>query len=153
MRWVVAMTVAVLMIGAAMGESFAGGSYDPIPSTWSVHINLPGRLGVGARYCTQSGQCKTVGDEIRGFAIGGVPVGGVQGCQTAPETPTCLNAALPVQILAQAPSSHVVIVRLDRVNYSVSPQWWKQEADGQYLCDVCVQVSGKWMPMVLAHFP
>lgn len=108
-------------------------SYDPIPAAWSIKIGLSGMLSVGAEYCTQSGQCKYVGDNIVGFTIGNTPVGGIQGCQAMPDAEPCLKARIPVDVLAASPAGSV-IVRLNGRNYAVSGlQWYKREPDGSFI--------------------
>jgi hypothetical protein len=107
--------------------------YDPIPTGWNIKIGLPGMLSVGAEYCTESGQCKFVGGNITGFAIGHTPVGGIQGCHAMPDAEPCLKARIPVDVLAASPAGSV-IVRLNGRNYAVSgTQWYKREPDGSFI--------------------
>jgi hypothetical protein len=96
-------------------------SYEPIPPAWNIKIGLPGILLVGAQYCTQSGKCESVGNDIVGLTIGGTAVGGIQGCQAMPDTEPCLKARIPVEVLAMSPRGSV-IVRLHEKNYGVGGQ-------------------------------
>jgi len=127
-------------------------SYDPIPSGWNIRIDLPGTLSVGAKYCTESGKCKVVGDDIVGFTVGGTPIGGVQGCSShPPEFEPCQKAKIPVEVLAGA-STGVVIIRLKGINYAVSAEgvgsWVKREPDGSYIGGpVSVNYQGASMPL------
>ena len=120
-------------IAAVQAEAPQAKSYDPLPTAWSIKIGLSGMLSVGAEYCTQSGQCKFVGDDIVGFTIGHTPVGGIQGCQAMPDAEPCLKARIPVDVLAESPAGSV-IVRLNGRNYAVSGlQWYKREPDGSFI--------------------
>lgn len=123
-------------------------SYDPIPPAWNIKIGLPGVLSVGAEYCTESGKCKLVGNDIVGFTIGGTPVGGIQGCQAMPDAEPCLKARIPVEVLA-ASRSGSVIVRLHGKNYGVGgTRWYKKEPDGSYIGGpVSVFSNGVSMPL------
>lgn len=108
-------------------------SYDPIPEAWNIKIGLPGTLSVGADYCTQSGQCKTVGSDIVGFKVGETAIGGIQGCGEHRDAAVCLNARVPVEVIAASPQGSV-IVRLEGRNYAVSGmEWYKKESDGSFI--------------------
>lgn len=122
--------------------------YDPIPAAWNIKIGLPGLLSVGAEYCTQRGQCKFVGDEIVGFKIGNTPVGGIQGCQPLPDADPCLQARIPVEVLA-ASRAGSVIIRLNGRKYAVGVlHWYKREHDGSFIGGpVSVISSGKVIPL------
>lgn len=123
-------------------------SYDPIPPAWNIKIGLPGTLSVGAEYCTESGKCEFVGNDIVGFTMGETPVGGIQGCQAMPDAEPCLKARIPVEVLA-ASHSGGVIVRLHGKNYGVSGmRWYKIEPDGSYIGGpVSVISKGVSMPL------
>ncbi len=123
-------------------------SYDPIPPAWNIKIGLPGTLSVGAEYCTQSGKCESVGNDIVGFTIGETAVGGIQGCQSTPDAEPCLKARIPVEVLA-ASRNGSVIVRLHEKNYGVGGMsWYKQEPDGSYIGGpVSVIYQGVSMPL------
>lgn len=127
-------------------------SYDPLPPGWNIKIGLPGTLSVGARYCTESGKCEIVGDDIVGFTVGGTAVGGVQGCQDMPDAELCLKARIPVEILAVARTG-VPIVRLKGINYVVSgTSWYKREPDGSYIGGpVSVISQGISIPLWMYH--
>jgi uncharacterized protein len=137
-------------IAAAQAAPPETKSYDPIPEGWNIKIALPGTLSVGAEYCTQSGKCKYVGDDIAGFRIGQTPVGGIQGCQSLPDAEPCLKARIPVEVLAKSPAGSV-IVRLNGQNYAVSGlQWYKREPDGSYIGGpVSVIYQGASVPLQL----
>lgn len=120
----------LLFIGAsaAIAED-----YNPIPQAWNIKIGLPGTLSVGAQYCTQMGKCVYVGDDIKGFAIGRNPIGGIQGCQQMPDAEPCLKTRIPVDVLAASPAGSV-IVRLKGKNYAVGGvQWTEREPDGSFI--------------------
>lgn len=123
-------------------------SYDPIPPAWNIKIGLPGELSVGSEYCTESGKCEFVGNDIVGFTIGGTPVGGIQGCQAMPDAEPCLKARIPVEVLA-ASRSGSVIVRLYGKNYGVGgTSWYKKKPDGSYIGGpVSVSYKGVSMPL------
>lgn len=116
-----------LFLVVGMSSVVLAGDYDPIPKAWSIKIGLPGTLSVGAEYCTESGKCQYVGNDIVGFTVGGSAIGGMQGCQMMPDAEPCLKAKIPVEVLAASPNGSV-IVRLNGRNYAVSsPQWNKNE--------------------------
>lgn len=146
MKIVKRMFAGLFLMGGISSWAVAD-DYNPIPKGWSIKIDLPGTLSVGAEYCTQSGQCKFVGDDIVGFTVGGTPVGGIQGCQMMPDAQPCLRARIPVQVLAASPAGSV-IVRLKGRNYAVSGvQWYKREPDGSFIGGpVCVIYQGVSMP-------
>lgn len=129
-------------------------SYDPIPEAWNIKIGLPGTLSVGAEYCTQSGECQYVGDDIAGFRIGSTTVGGIQGCQAMPDAKPCLKARIPVEVLASSPAGSV-IVRMKGRNYAVSGlQWDKREPDGSFIGGpVSVTFQGVSLPLQLYRPP
>jgi hypothetical protein len=110
-----------LMLSVVIGALFPvmAGDYEPIPKGWDIKVGLPGTLLVGAQFCTQSGKCQLVGDDIVGFTIGGTAVGGVQGCRAMPGAEPCLKAELPVLVLAESLAGSV-IVRLMGKNYATS---------------------------------
>lgn len=119
-----------LLLVVGISASVWAADYDPIPLGWNIKISLPGTLSVGANYCTQLGKCKSVGDDIVGFTIGGTPVGGIQGCQGIPDAASCQKAKIPVEVLAASPNGSV-IVRLAGRNYAVGgPSWYKREPNG-----------------------
>ena len=98
-------------------------------------MNQPGWLSVGAQYCTQSGQCRTVGEGPNG--LGQIPLkdGGnappSEGCRQNPDYPACIAARLPVTLLARTPMSGAVIVRLNGRYYAVAGlEWAYERADG-----------------------
>lgn len=136
---------------ASLSSSLLAGDYDPIPKAWSIKIGLPGTLSVGAEYCTEMGNCQFVGSNIVGFSIGGTAVGGVQGCQSMPESEPCLKARIPVDVLASTPTGSV-IVRLNGNNYAVGGvQWVKRERDGSLIGGpVSVIYQGVSTPLVCA---
>lgn len=142
-RVLVGFVFVVSMSSAAMAAD-----YNPIPKGWSIKIDLPGTLSVGAQYCTEMGKCQSVGNDIVGFAIGGTPVGGIQGCQSMPDAEPCLKARIPVQVLAASPAGSV-IVRLNGKNYAVGGvQWYKQEPDRSFVGGpVSVLYKGASMPL------
>jgi hypothetical protein len=120
-----------LVVG--ISDSVSAADYDPIPPAWNIRIGLPGTLSVGAEYCTRLGECKYVGDDIVGFTIGGVAVGGIQGCQGMPNAAPCQKAKIPVDVLAASPSGSV-IVRLNGRNYAVAGvSWYKREPNGSLI--------------------
>jgi hypothetical protein len=128
--------------------------YDPIPKGWSIKIDLPGTLSVGAEYCTQLGKCQVVGDDIVGFTIGGTPVRGVQGCQSMRDAEPCMKARIPVQVLAASPAGSV-IVRLKGRNYAVGGlQWSKRAPDGSFIGGpVSVISQGVSVPLQMYRSP
>ena len=131
-------------VGYAMvaASNAVAGDYDPIPRAWSTHIDKPGWLAVGAEYCTQSGKCRWVGEDMVGATIGGQPVIGVQACQQLPDAAPCMQARLPVQVLASSPAG-AVIVRLAGRNYAVSgTDWYKKLPDGSILGGPVMVVDG-----------
>jgi hypothetical protein len=102
------------------GAVAATADYETIPPAWTLHIDLPGRLQVGAQYCTAAGSCRTVGDDAAGFTTSsGMPITAAQACQMSPKIPKCAELAIPVQVLAASPQGSV-IVRLDGRNYAAS---------------------------------
>lgn len=125
-------------------------SYDPIPSGWDIKIGLPGKLIVGAEYCTQSGKCKFVGNDIVGLSIGGTAVGGIQGCEMMRDAEACRAAEVPVEVLATNRNGSV-IVRLEGKNYAVGGMKWykpKPESDGSFMGGpVTVIYQGVSMPL------
>jgi hypothetical protein len=94
--------------------------YNPLPKAWNIKVGLAGTLDVGAEYCTESGRCQQVGNDIVGLSIGGSPVGGIQGCLSMPRAPACLNARIPVEVLVATDLGNA-IVRLKGKNYSATP--------------------------------
>jgi hypothetical protein len=137
-----------LLLVVGMSSSAMSDDYDPIPKAWNIKIGLPGTLSVGAEYCTQLRKCKYVGDDIVGFAIGGTPVGGIQGCQAMPDAEPCLKARIPVEVLAES-SAGSVIVHLKGRNYAVGGMgWYKREPDGSFIGGpVSVMYRGHSMPL------
>ena len=147
------LILATLLCACVGLSEAAAGSYEPIPKGWNIKIGLPGKLSVGAEYCTALGECRTVGDDIVGFSIGGTPVGGVEGCSsmlgdggTIPEP--CLKAEILVEVLASN-SNGVAIVRLNRKNYAVGGGgWYRRTADGSFVGGpVSVVYQGISMPL------
>ncbi len=132
--WAACATLAAAPILAA--------DYDPIPKAWTTRIDRPGWLSVGAEYCTQSGKCRWVGDDMAGATIGGQAVSGLQACQQLPDAAPCVQARLPVHVLAASPAG-VVIVRLAGKNYAVSgTDWYKKLPDGSTIGGPVVVVDG-----------
>lgn len=140
------MLAGLFLVG--ISPSAIADDYNPIPAGWNIKIGLPGTLSVGAEYCTQSGKCQWVGDDIVGFSIGGTAVGGIQGCQGMPDASPCLKARVPVEVLAASPNGSV-IVRLRGKNYAVSGvQWFKREPDGSFIGGpVSVVYQGASIPL------
>jgi hypothetical protein len=131
--------------GEAQAKSPELLSYDPIPAGWSIKIDLPGTLSVGAEYCTQSGNCRYVGEDKAGL---------VQMCQETPDAEPCLKARVPVQVLASSPNGSV-IVRLNGRNYGIGGvQWEHREPDGSSIGGpVSVIYQGVSVPLRLGWQP
>jgi hypothetical protein len=125
-RHIVTRLFAGLMLVVAMLPPVTADGYDPIPKGWGIKIGMPGMLSVGAEYCTQTGKCLYVGEDIVGFSVAGTQpgtrtaIGGVQGCQMMPNAEPCQKAKIPVDVLALSPAGSV-IVRLKGENYAVTP--------------------------------
>jgi hypothetical protein len=110
-------------------------SYDPIPNNWKK-IDVPGLLPIETEYCTESGECHFVGEEVPGL---------LNTCQTTPAAERCLKARMPVQILAVS-SGGLLIVSLNGRNYSiVLPRSGERLADGSSTADLLVIYHGKTM--------
>jgi hypothetical protein len=105
-------------------------SYDPIPAAWSIPMNQPGWLSVGAEYCTQFGGCQTVGEGSNGLPPIPLKGGGTAppsvGCRENPDYPACVGARVPVTLLARSPVGSV-IVRMNGRNYAIGGLKWAQE--------------------------
>lgn len=102
-------------------------SYDPIPEGWNIKIGLPGTLSVGAEYCTESGKCQFVADDMSPALM--------QSCQEVPDAEPCLKARIPIEVLASTRFGSA-IVRLKGRNYGVGGtiwQWGKREPDGSII--------------------
>jgi hypothetical protein len=115
---------------ARLEKRVAPASYDPLPPSWNIIMNIPGWLSVGAEYCTQQGDCKTLGDGPDG--LGPIPLkdGGTAppsiGCRENPEYPACISARVPVELLARSQSG-AVIARMDGRNYAIGGMAWSYE--------------------------
>jgi hypothetical protein len=125
-------------------------SYDPVPPAWSIAMNVPGWLSVGAEYCTRRGQCKVVGEELGPIPLGdGRTAPPAIGCRLNPDYPACVSGRMPVQLLARAPPLGSVIVRLQETNYAVGGLTWAVErADGTAVGGpIMLESGGELLPL------
>ena len=151
-RLLVSLMLFATAFSAAAQENRAAerNSYDPIPRTWSLVLNRPGWLVVGTRYCTQSGECRVVGEELGAIPLGGGRSAPPQvGCRLNPDHPTCVNGRVLVQLLAQAPPMESIIVKMNGRNFNVANDAWSLEHnDGSAVGGpIMIEERGEWIPL------
>lgn len=131
------LCAAILTVAVPMPLAYAvpasPKSYDPIPPAWNKRMSLTGMLMMGAQYCTQQGQCHTVGLDHAPIVVDGIARNALEACRAQPEIEECRKASLPVDIVAMSQAGSV-IVALNGRNYAVAGiQWSREEPDGSFI--------------------
>ncbi len=149
-RYLVSLMLLTTAFSAAAQEPADRASYDPVPRNWSIVLNRPGWLVVGARYCAQSGECRVLGEELGAIPLdGGRSAPPQLGCRLNPDHATCVKGRVLVQLLAQAPPMESIIVKMNGRNFNVPNDTWSFEhADGSAVGGpIMVEQSGRLMPL------
>jgi hypothetical protein len=149
---VLAFVVLIFSFARAPATGRAPASYEPLPPAWNISMNIPGWLSVGAEYCTQSGECKVIGEGPGGLPPIPMPGGGTAppsiGCRENPEYPLCISGRVPIQILARSQLGSV-IVRMNGRNYAIAGIAWSFERpDGSSIGGpIMVKSDGEILPL------
>ena len=150
--WMITWGFTSLAIGAdAPPASSAALSFDPVPARFSVTMNIPGVLTVGARYCDARGKCQMVGEHLGAIPLkGGGAANPEIGCRLNPEHELCVTNRLSVTLLARTPSGSV-LARINDQNFAIAGQPWALErADGSAIGGpVMIEVEGELSPLHL----
>jgi len=120
-------TLLALASLAAASLSALANDYNPIPKGWNIKIELPGILGVGAEYCTESGVCHFVGaaqdcvleppppqDPCHKT---GVPLGSNCVSRKVCQPSAAPGVEMPVYVIAESAAGSVII-RVQNKNYA-----------------------------------
>jgi hypothetical protein len=149
---VTALVILIVSSTAAPATGGALASYEPLPSGWNIPMNIPGWLSVGAQYCTQSGDCKVIGEGPGGLPPIPIPGGGTAppsiGCRENPEYALCISSRVPVQLLARSQAGSV-IVRMHGRNYAIAGiEWSFERPDGSSIGGpIMVKTDGEILPL------